>query len=188
MSDSCQLDQLSLRQLDSSLAPTQFVFHTGSGCTEVFPAYSNHGFFCWRNRFFKKILSYYCQVGLYMNEHACTFEKCHFPDPPIPINYYTYITSLGRFPHGGLRPFITGHSLLTLLRQMWLLSTATPQKTKVTVQTIVWICFTSSMSYNIYLGYFLPSRQESLSAWNECVQCEGNSQLYLAILTYCSHI
>lgn len=44
MSDSCQLDQLSLRRLDSSLA----VFHTGSGCTEVSPARCNHGLHCRR--------------------------------------------------------------------------------------------------------------------------------------------
>ena len=45
-SDSCQLDQLSLRRLDPSLAVTPLVFHTGGGCTEVFIPACSHRTFC----------------------------------------------------------------------------------------------------------------------------------------------
>lgn len=116
MSDSCQLDQLSLRRLDSSLAATKLVFHTGSGSTEVFPACSYHGFCCPSSRFFQNFLrinTYHCQEGLYM-----TFNHVHFRfvtfQPSNPHKLFHMSLYWARFLHDGLGPCITGLSKTTL--------------------------------------------------------------------------
>lgn len=88
MSDSCQLDELSLRRLDSSLAATQLVFSTDDGGARRFPPLSNNGFCCWRSRFVQsclKINIYHCQAGLYINWRAS--DGSLFSSPMF-INYF----------------------------------------------------------------------------------------------------
>lgn len=44
----------------------------------------------WKSRFVQscsKINIYHCQVGLYINRHACTLQMCHFFGSPMLINY-----------------------------------------------------------------------------------------------------
>lgn len=89
MSDSCQLDELSLRRLDSNLAATQLVFSTDDGGARRFPPPSNNSFCCWTSRFVQswlKINIYHCQVGLYINWRSLRFRCVTFRSPML-INY-----------------------------------------------------------------------------------------------------
>lgn len=90
MSDSCQLDELSLRRLDCSLAATQLVFSTDNGGARRVPPLCNNGFCCWRSRFVQsclKINIYHCHVGFVHQLTSMNASDVSLFCSPMLINY-----------------------------------------------------------------------------------------------------
>lgn len=81
MSDSCQLDHLSLMRLDFNLAATQLVSIQTMAVQRFFLPTLITVFIARRAWFFPNFLRiniYHCQLGLYINRHTCTLKMCQF--------------------------------------------------------------------------------------------------------------